>query len=58
MLKTNFVEKAKSTMINPIIDMEKDLYTPAIHKGSNKDGEYSHVNAKYDDAYKIIFNTF
>ena len=56
MLKTNFVEKAKSTMINPIIDMEKDLYTPAIHKGSNKDGEYSHVNAKYDDAYKIIFN--
>lgn len=56
MLKTNFVEKAKSMMINPIIDMEKDLYTPAIHKGGNKDGEYSQVNAKYDDAYKIIFN--
>lgn len=51
MVQKNFVDKAIANSINPIIDMEKDVYTPAIQK---KVGEQ--VNAKYDDCYKIIFN--
>ena len=51
MIQKNFVDKAVANSINPIIDMEKDVYTPAIQK---KVGEQ--VNAKYDDCYKIIFN--
>ena len=51
MIQKNFVDKAVANSINPIIDMEKDVYTPAIQK---EVGEQ--VNAKYDDCYKIIFN--
>lgn len=51
MIQKNFVDKAIANSINPIIDMEKDVYTPAIQK---KVGEQ--VNAEYDDCFKIIFN--
>lgn len=51
MVQKNFVDKAIANSINPIIDMEKDVYTPAIQK---EVGEQ--VNAEYDDCYKIIFN--
>ena len=51
MIQKNFVDKAVANSINPIIDMEKDVYTPAIQK---KVGEQ--VNAEYDDCFKIIFN--
>ena len=51
MVQKNFVDKAIANSINPIIDMEKDVYTPAIQK---KVGEQ--VNAEYDDCFKIIFN--
>lgn len=51
MIQKNFVDKAVANAINPIIDMEKDVYTPAIQK---EVGEQ--VNAKYDDCFKIIFN--
>lgn len=51
MVQKNFVDKAIANSINPIIDMEKDVYTPAIQK---TDGEQ--VNAEYDDCFKIIFN--
>ena len=51
MVQKNFVDKAITNSINPIIDMEKDVYTPAIQK---EVGEQ--VNAEYDDCFKIIFN--
>lgn len=51
MIQNNFVDKAMKDAINPIIDMEKDIYTPAIQK---KVGEQ--INALYDDCFKIIFN--
>lgn len=51
MIQKNFVDKAVANAINPIIDMEKDVYTPAIQK---EVGEQ--VNAEYDDCFKIIFN--
>lgn len=51
MVQNNFVDKAIANSINPIIDMEKDVYTPAIQK---EVGEQ--VNAEYDDCFKIIFN--
>lgn len=51
MVQKNFVDKAIANSINPIIDMEKDVYTPAIQK---EVGEQ--VNAEYDDCFKIIFN--
>lgn len=51
MIQKNFVDKAIANSINPIIDMEKDVYTPAIQK---EVGEQ--VNAEYDDCFKIIFN--
>lgn len=58
MLNTHFVEKQKSEMINKIIDMEKDVYMPAIHKEyrPNDKGETPQINAEYQDCYKIIFN--
>lgn len=51
MVQKNFVDKAIANSINPIIDMEKDVYTPAIQK---EVGEQ--VNAEYVDCFKIIFN--
>lgn len=51
MIKEHFVEKTKRQMVNPIIDMEKDVYTPAIQE---KVGEQ--INAKYIDCQRIIFN--
>ena len=51
MIQKNFVDKAVANAINPIIDMEKDVYTPAIQ---TEVGEQ--VNAEYDDCFKIIFN--
>ena len=51
MLQTQFVEKTKQSLVNPIIDMEKDVYLPAIQE---RIGEQ--INAKYKDCYKIIFN--
>lgn len=51
MVQKNFVDKTIANSINPIIDMEKDVYTPAIQK---EVGEQ--VNAEYDDCFKIIFN--
>lgn len=51
MIQKNFVDKAVANAINPIIDMEKDVYTPVIQK---EVGEQ--VNAEYDDCFKIIFN--
>lgn len=56
-LQTNFIDDAKANAINPIIDMEKDVYIPAIHSENNNiDGEYNHINAEYDECRKIIFN--
>lgn len=52
-LKTNFVDAAKANAINPIIDMEKDVYMPAIPK---KVDEKNQINAEYEDCFKIIFN--
>ena len=51
-LEINFVEAEKAKMINDIADLEKDVYTPAIHS-SNSDNE---INGDYVDCYKIIFN--
>ena len=51
MVQKNFVDKAIANSINPIIDMEKDVYTPAIQKTIGEQ-----VNAEYDDCFKIIFN--
>lgn len=51
MVQKNFVDKAIANSINPIIDMEKDVYTPAIQKTVGEQ-----VNAEYDDCFKIIFN--
>lgn len=50
-LKTNFVDHAKSNAINPINDMEKNVYTPAIQNEVGDD-----INSDYIDCYKIIFN--
>lgn len=50
-LQTNFVDHAKSDAINPINDMEKNVYTPAIQKSLGSD-----INGEYIDCYKIIFN--
>lgn len=50
-LKTNFVDAAKANAINPIIDMEKDVYTPAI---PTKVG--NQINANYEDCFKMVFN--
>jgi hypothetical protein len=51
MVQTHFVEAEKNKSINPIIDMEKDMYTPAIQEANG-----SQINADYEDCYKIIFN--
>lgn len=51
MVQTHFVDAEKNKSINPIVDMEKDMYTPAIQKVNG-----SQINADYEDCYKIIFN--
>lgn len=53
-LLINFVDNAKSDAINPINDMEKDVYTPAIQ--TSVDTKNNDINAEYIDCYKIIFN--
>lgn len=53
-LQTNYVDNAKKNAINPIVDMEKDVYTPAISKEVLSNDKQ--INSKYVDAYKIIFN--
>ena len=53
-LQTNYVDNAKKNAINPIIDMEKDVYTPAISVKALPNNEQ--INSAYIDAYKIIFN--
>lgn len=53
MLKTNFVDTAKANAINPIIDMEKDVYEPAIAVSKDEDKQ---INGDYVDCFKIIFN--
>lgn len=53
-LQTNYVDNAKKNAINPIVDMEKDVYTPAISK--NVLSNDKQINSEYVDAYKIIFN--
>lgn len=55
-LKTNYVDKAKENAINPIIDMEKNIYTPAISKSKDRITEEEQINSDYIDCYKIIFN--
>lgn len=54
LLKTNFVDDEKAKAINPIVDMEKDIYTPAISKEVKKGNEQ--INSDYIDCFKIIFN--
>lgn len=51
MVQTHFVDAEKNKSINSIVDMEKDMYTPAIQKQNG-----SQINADYEDCYKIIFN--
>lgn len=53
-INTHFVEVEKAKAVNPIMDLEKDVYLPSICKG-NADG-YNHINGKYIDCYGIIFN--
>lgn len=53
-LQTNYVDNAKKNAINPIVDMEKDVYTPAISVKVLSNDEQ--INSDYVDAYKIIFN--
>ena len=53
-LQTKFVDHAKSDAINPINDMEKNVYTPAIQ--TSVDTKNNDINAEYKDCYKIIFN--
>lgn len=53
-LQTNYVDNAKKNAINPIVDMEKDVYTPAISKDVLSNDKQ--INSDYVDAYKIIFN--
>ena len=53
-LQTNYVDNAKKNAINPIVDMEKDVYTPAISVKPLSNNEQ--INSDYIDAYKIIFN--
>ena len=50
-IKTDFIDSEKEKSINPIIDMEKDAYSPAIQASIGTE-----VNAAYIDCYKIIFN--
>lgn len=53
-LQTNYVDNAKKNAINPIVDMEKDVYSPAISKEVLTNDKQ--INSGYVDAYKIIFN--
>lgn len=51
-LQTNFVDHAKANAINPINDMEKNVYTPAIQTKITD----TQINTDYIDCYKIVFN--
>ena len=51
LLKIKFVDAEKERLINPIADMEKIVYLPAIQtKVGNQ------INAKYETCKKIVFN--
>lgn len=54
MLETNYVNKAKENAVNPIVDMEKDVYTPVICDDVYNDNEQ--INSPYTECFKIIFN--
>lgn len=51
-----FAEVQRKNAVNPIMDLEKDVYTPAIYVGNTSNGIYNHMNADYVDCEKIIFN--
>lgn len=51
-----FAEVQRKNAVNPIMDLEKDVYTPAIYVGNSSNGIYNHMNADYVDCEKIIFN--
>lgn len=51
MIKEHFADKMKQNSINPIIDMEKEVYIPVIQHNSP-----TQINAKYDECFKLIFN--
>ena len=53
-LKTNYVDNSKENAINPIVDMEKDVYTPAISVSALPNDKQ--INSDYIDCFKIIFN--
>lgn len=55
-LNTNFVEVERANSINPIMDLEKDVYIPVIFDGNKTNGTYSHINSKYIECNNIIFN--
>lgn len=58
-LKTDFVDIETKLAVNPIMDLEKDVYIPVIYEKTphlDSDGEYFHTNAKYKECKKIIFN--
>lgn len=58
-LNTHFVEEEIANSINRVMDLEKDVYTPAIYHPSQNEGPdtgYYHINADYRDCFKIIFN--
>lgn len=56
-LNTHFVDVERANAINPIMDLEKDVYVPVIFKGNRGEGgEYVHINGDYKDCYNIIFN--
>lgn len=56
-LNTHFVDVERANSINPIMDLEKDVYLPVIFADkASDDGEYNHINSKYNDCYNIIFN--
>jgi hypothetical protein len=53
-LQNNYVENAQQNAINPIIDMEKDVYIPAISKEVLTSDKQ--INSDYVECFKIIFN--
>lgn len=55
-LKTHFVDTEMAKAINPIMDLEKDVYLPAICDVTKEGEDYKHINGKYRDCYGIIFN--
>lgn len=58
-LNIHFVEEEIANSVNRVMDLEKDVYTPAIYQPSKNEGTdkgYYHINANYRDCFKIIFN--